>query len=85
MSNTFLMHKAPLELAVVPCDIVSNAIIVMGFVAAKAPEPKFSMYHCSSYGTASAETYSYVVKALEYLKYNPFDAAVSDDIGFATV
>jgi len=85
MSTTFLKHKEPLESAVVPCDILANATIVIGMVTAKTPEPKFSIYHCSSYGVATAETYSYFRDAMEYLKYNPFDSAVSEQIGYNTV
>jgi len=85
MSDTFMMQPKPFDGALVPCDIVSNAILVSAYAAAKTPEPKFSLYHCSACGAATAEVYAIIEDALEYLKYNPFDAAITEKVSFNTV
>ena len=54
-------------------------------IAAKTPEPQLSVFHCTTSGRAKAEIYSYFEDSAEYLKFNPWDSAVSEDVCFKTV
>jgi hypothetical protein len=86
MSTTFLFHKEPCDIPQIPCDLVTNSILVIGMITARLPEPQFNIFHCSSNGPAAfMDTYEFIRKSLEYLKYNPFDSAISENIGCRTV
>jgi len=67
---------------VVPCDIVVNAILVVSMVVSNHPEPSLKIYHCSTAKSALCDFYAYGDDAADYLKYNPYDSALSEDIGF---
>ena len=40
------------------------------------------VYNCSSFGSVSCETHAFIRSALEYVKFNPLDSAISENIGF---
>lgn len=87
MNDTFWMKKSPFYFGIVPCDIVSNAIIVVGMFAAKSP-PTLSIFNCSTTtGTrgATVNIHDYFEEGARYLKYNPYETAVSENIGFVPV
>lgn len=64
MSTTFLFHKKPCDIPQIPCDIVTNSILVIGMVTARLPEPQFNIFHCSSNEPAAcANTYGFIKKA----------------------
>jgi hypothetical protein len=85
MTDFFIMAKRPHFIASVPCDIVANAILVLSMTAAKFQEPKVQIFHCTSDGTSPCDSYGLCLSALDYLKYNPMESAVRENINFQTV
>jgi hypothetical protein len=86
MSTTFLFGKEPIDTPQIPCDLVTNSILVIAMVTARLPEPQFNIFHCSSNAPdAFVNTYDFLHKAADYLKYNPYDSAISENIGCRTV
>jgi len=67
---------------VVPCDIFVNAVLVTSKVVSNTPQPSLKIYHCSTAKSALFNLYEYCDDAADYLKYNPYDSALSEDIGF---
>ena len=82
ISNTFNLRYKPMMQTVVPCDMVVNAILVVSMVVSNNSEPSLKIYHCSSAKSALMDFYAYGDDAADYLKYNPYDSALSEDIGF---
>jgi hypothetical protein len=66
----------------VPCDMCVNAILVASVVVGNLPLGSLKIYHCSTSQSVKFEFHTYVKDAANYLKYNPFDSSISEDIGF---
>lgn len=79
LADFFYLQYPPFEVAQVPCDLVVNAIIVVGMVTARQPSPKFQIYHCTS--TGQAEANMMIDVGLDFLKYNPMETAVREHVG----
>ena len=58
IKKEFVMQKNFL-LALVPCDVVSNAILVLTVVAAYVQKHKLSVYHCTSNKNAPSDIFTY--------------------------
>ena len=84
LTNTYYMNPKPFWFTVVPCDLCTNAIIVTSMVASRF-EPQLSIYHCSSSPSAQCELNAYFRESAEYLKFNPYSSAISENVGFNAV
>lgn len=85
LSDTFNLRPKPYSNTVVPCDLCCNGILVTAMKAARTPEPQLSVFHCTTSGRAKAEIYGYFEDSANYLKHNPWDSAVTENVGFKTV
>jgi alcohol-forming fatty acyl-CoA reductase len=85
LANTFVFRPKPNWQTFVPVDLCCNAMIVTAMVAAKSTEPKLSIYHCTTSARAKRDVYPYLEDCANYLKYHPYDSAISENIGFNVV
>jgi Male sterility protein len=62
----------------IPGDITSNAVLATTAYSASLPEPTFKIYHNASATTNPFRIYDFWNRALEYLKYIPFEKQIRD-------